>query len=216
MVKWLLHTVCMVALLIGNNNIFANPDLPSCSQISADEDGDGYGYENGRSCIIDTTTSLVPIAGECVDDNADGWGWNGIESCEVAVTVNTECEDTDPKGDGWGWNGSSSCRVVPATTPAYNELDHLKSLLVTVTNKNQKLIGMYCSDTDETFYLLINGWAEHYIGTALEATGMWTTGLYDEDGIMSMVLDGRYYSFGTDRNTRDLIISGRRCVFFQE
>ena len=210
---WLLTTLFVISIGLATNALHADSRFPSCSQISVDADGDGYGYENQSTCIVDSSTSLTPVAGDCIDDNADGWGWNGIESCQVPVTANSECEDTDPIGDGWGWNGISSCRVVPAAPEKYSELDHLKSLLVSVTNRNENLVGMYCPDSDETFYLLISGVAEHYVGSQLQARGLWTTGLFEEDGIMSMILNGRYYSFGTDRNTRRLIVSSRRCVF---
>lgn len=211
---------CAVILLcigFSSSPLFANSQFPSCTQISADYDGDGYGYENNQTCIVDANTSLTLIAGECIDDNADGWGWNGVGSCQVPVIENTECEDTEPRGDGWGWNGTSSCLVVPADTQSFSELEDLKSRLVSTGNRSEKIINMYCPDTDESFYLTIGGLAEHYISSQLEATGMWSTGLYDQDGIMSMLMqNGRRYYFGTDKNTRSLIIASRRCRFVSE
>ncbi len=207
----------VLCVCFNSPTLFANSQFPSCSQISLDEDGDGFGYENDQTCIVDANTSLTPVAGECIDDNADGWGWNGVGSCQVPVINNTECQDTEPRGDGWGWNGSSSCRVVPALVPIFSELEDLKSRLVSISGRDQKIINMYCPDTDESFYLTISGSAEYYIGGQLQSTGMWSTGLYDADGFMSMLmLNSRRYFFGTGKNTRGLVISGRRCMFLDE
>lgn len=34
--------------------------LPSCRSIASDADGDGYGWENGNSCIVTNTTLVAP------------------------------------------------------------------------------------------------------------------------------------------------------------
>ena len=204
----------MLFACAASTDILAQSQLPSCSQISLDVDGDGFGFENDMTCVVDSSTSLSPVAGECVDDNADGWGWNGVESCVVPIATNDDCMDTDPIGDGWGWNGTDSCRVVPAAAEKYTEIGHLKSLLTAVPNRLQKVVGMFCPNTDETFYLGLNGRAEHYIGSQLQGRGMWSTGIFDEDGIMWMFINNGYSAFGTDRNTRPLIVAGRRdCIF---
>ena len=98
----------------------------TCIDPSSDSDGDGWGYENGVSCTVDS--SVAGSAVECIDYDGDGWGWNGLASCVADSTVLSdpsstgqpdnlsnnlvgECIDND--GDGWGWDGAASC-VIPA------------------------------------------------------------------------------------------------------
>lgn len=88
-----------------------------------DTDGDGWGWANGQSCLVEqqqeqpsNNTAL------CVDSDGDGWGWDGSKSCIVSggsdsnsgdstgnSATSGACVDTD--GDGWGWGDSGSCRV---------------------------------------------------------------------------------------------------------
>lgn len=116
----------------------------TCLDPASDPDGDGWGFENGESCMVEAGTAGVSnpainnTAGgnACIDDDGDGWGWNGVASCLVTPTATLgttgttttsttviplasgtqTCVDTD--GDGWGWNGVASCRVTaePAVT----------------------------------------------------------------------------------------------------
>lgn len=75
-----------------------------------DPDGDGWGWDGERSCLVSTTSTQV--AGQCVDEDGDGWGWDGQKSCRISAADSTPrllCED--PDGDGWGWDGQQSCRV---------------------------------------------------------------------------------------------------------
>ncbi len=98
---------------------------PPCSSSHFDVDGDGWGWENGQTCVSPVSGSSPVNTNSntaCVDPDGDGWGWNGTSSCEVNASTpgknsdgggespkSTNCVDSD--GDGWGWNGTSSCKV---------------------------------------------------------------------------------------------------------
>jgi len=178
-------------LLITSVVSYANTDaqFPSCVHSASDQDGDGFGFENSGSCIVDETTSNAVEPGPCIDDNADGFGWNGVESCSVEIVLNPECQDTSPIGDGWGWNGIESCRVVSEADNVVSELELLKDKLVDVA-RDEKNSAFYCPSTDETVYLLISGFVMYFIGQDQIAEGMWTTGLYDRDNRMIVKLFG--------------------------
>ncbi len=60
---------------------------PTCASSASDPDGDGWGWENNRSCKV-----------------ATGGNSGGYPNCASAAS--------DPDGDGWGWENNQSCRVV--------------------------------------------------------------------------------------------------------
>ncbi|WKB55841.1 cellulase family glycosylhydrolase [Eleftheria terrae] len=60
-----------------------------CDGSSTDPDGDGWGWENNRSCVVGCGASAP---------NGHPYCCNG--------------SSTDPDGDGWGWENNRSC-VVP-------------------------------------------------------------------------------------------------------
>ncbi|MFJ5778982.1 cellulase family glycosylhydrolase [Streptomyces sp. NPDC093094] len=64
---------------------------------SSDPDGDGWGWENNRSCVV---------RGSAADTGSTGGGTapNGYPYC-----VNGS--SSDPDGDGWGWENNRSCVV---------------------------------------------------------------------------------------------------------
>ena len=75
-----------------------------CVTTSSDSDGDGYGWENNASCVVqaDTTTG----------SNTPGSNTPGNTSSQPACLSNA----TDPDGDGYGWENSRTCVVTAATT----------------------------------------------------------------------------------------------------
>ncbi|MFI0988661.1 cellulase family glycosylhydrolase [Streptomyces exfoliatus] len=70
---------------------------PYCTAGSAsDPDGDGWGWENSRSCVV---------RGSAADTGAGGGtAPNGYPYCAGGSA-------SDPDGDGWGWENSRSCVV---------------------------------------------------------------------------------------------------------
>ena len=213
------YLITSVFLLISFylNPVLAN-EFPSCVQMLSDQDGDGYGYENSRTCIVDDTTSHSPVPGACVDDNADGYGWDGVASCLVPEIPTTDCVDTDPVGDGWGWDGSVSCRVVQVTDEPMSELEIIKNNLIDVAPQGtQHYAVLYCPRAMVSYILKIYGRIDRYHETDYEyqATGMWSSGMYDKDMLLHYTLQGQsYFGFIDLSDTSDIKVGGESCVFF--
>ncbi len=66
-----------------------NPS-PYCPTSITDTDGDGWGWENGRSCRVISSSrdiEVCPVTGDDTDPDDDGWGWHpDIGSCLVDNT----------------------------------------------------------------------------------------------------------------------------------
>ena len=90
----------------------ASNGMAYCSNAGMDADGDGYGWENEKSCIVagSKADKHPNCASSDSDPDGDGWGWENEKSCIVV----THCKSTgsDPDGDGWGWENDKSCVVV--------------------------------------------------------------------------------------------------------
>jgi len=144
---------------------------PDCSSADFDFDGDGFGWENHRVCVVvnssaPSTVTTAPstvtnapstgsqlrsthpiCSGADADPDGDGFGWENNRSCVVAETDGTadqinaktpataaavpgttrnsghpECIDpnSDPDGDGFGWEFNRSCEVVQNSAPVSN------------------------------------------------------------------------------------------------
>ena len=114
--------------------------LPACALEDSDPDGDGFGWENNRSCQVtgssgtaaptDTNqtsgqTSGLPVCQSANSDpDGDGFGWENNGSCQVTDSSRNDTQsgsssplpvclsdDSDPDGDGFGWEQGRSCRV---------------------------------------------------------------------------------------------------------
>ncbi|MFG2837978.1 cellulase family glycosylhydrolase [Streptomyces zaomyceticus] len=82
----------------GDTGGTAPNGYPYCANGgSTDPDGDGWGWENQRSCVV---------RGGAADTggNAGGTAPNGYPYCANGGS-------TDPDGDGWGWENQRSCVV---------------------------------------------------------------------------------------------------------
>jgi hypothetical protein len=103
---------------------------PNCTSAASDPDGDGWGWENNQSCIVQKSTSSgYPTCSSAASDpDGDGWGWENNQSCKVASgssgsssssgTTYPTCASSasDPDGDGWGWENNQSCKVASGST----------------------------------------------------------------------------------------------------
>jgi len=81
-----------------------------CSSAASDEDGDGWGWENNRSCIVrsdaattqqqqQTQSGSIPICSSAsVDNDNDGWGWENNKTCIVGDSGSAPAEVTPPTG----------------------------------------------------------------------------------------------------------------------
>ena len=99
--------------------------LQACTSAESDQDGDGYGWENNRTCLVTAGQSTVNNSHPtCVsaasDSDGDGFGWENNQSClvsgasaagDVADVPVCELDTSDPDQDGWGWENSRSCIV---------------------------------------------------------------------------------------------------------
>jgi len=106
-----------------------------CESTTADPDGDGWRWENNRSCIARVPVNLYPYCQSATSDaDGDGWGWENQRSCivdEAKTSSNTigttqstfpvcSSQSVDPDGDGWGWENNRSCTVAaPDTQTTY-------------------------------------------------------------------------------------------------
>lgn len=104
--------------------------IPNCASAASDPDGDGWGFENGKSCLVAagmTTGMMGPmycIYGSASDYDGDGWGWENNASClvegsafDLARIMLPHCANgaaSDNDGDGWGWENNTTC-VVPGS-----------------------------------------------------------------------------------------------------
>ncbi len=119
----------VVCLALPINNAFARP---VCESPGSDPDGDGFGWENGATCLVNAApvSSELPICRSASSDsNGDGFGWENSASCRVASvlpitpvpttpTTRPTCQSTgsDPDGDGFGWENNATC-VVQGSSP---------------------------------------------------------------------------------------------------
>ncbi|KAA6198556.1 cellulase family glycosylhydrolase [Streptomyces parvus] len=65
---------------------------------SSDPDGDGWGWENSRSCVVP-------------GGSADTGGGTGSGTAPNGYPYCASGSSSDPDGDGWGWENSRSCVV---------------------------------------------------------------------------------------------------------
>lgn len=72
----------------GTGGDTAPNGYPYCVSAASDPDGDGWGWEDSRSCVVRASGGTAP---------------NGYPYCVSAAS--------DPDGDGWGWENSRSCVV---------------------------------------------------------------------------------------------------------
>ncbi len=100
----------------GNNLVSIPQGQPSAvSAACIDSDGDGYGWDGVKTCLISPSGSAPAAAASnsvCIDSDGDGYGWDGTDTCLVSATVTSSaCIDSD--GDGFGWDGHRTCLVTP-------------------------------------------------------------------------------------------------------
>ncbi len=110
----------------------------ACSSDASDPDGDGYGWENGMTCLASGssnntgsnssgsssgTSNGTPVCVSLLsDEDGDGWGWENNSTCVIDGSSAMQAADTtdsstptcasassDSDGDGWGWENNRSC-----------------------------------------------------------------------------------------------------------
>jgi hypothetical protein len=85
MMKWsrcILAPCITFSLLACKRNQSSDLDnaksYPFCTEKAIDPDGDGWGWENEKSCRVPT-----PCQSAASDPDGDGWGWEKQRSCKV-------------------------------------------------------------------------------------------------------------------------------------
>ena len=128
-----------LAVLARNDNPVSTNASNACLYAGSDADGDGWGWESGRSCLVTDqsrpgtggretngftfqhVSNYPPCILEDSDPDEDGWGWEDGMSCIFSAdTITTFGVDehptcasaaSDSDGDGWGWENNASCIV---------------------------------------------------------------------------------------------------------
>lgn len=87
-----------IAPLLLSDDMSQYSQWPICFSKESDPDEDGWGWENYRSCIVNTVIHAFP---ECAlpgsDLDGDGWGWENEGSCRAGITStdNTTEEESE-------------------------------------------------------------------------------------------------------------------------
>jgi len=89
----------------SSNNVTSRRTMPDCASAASDPDNDGYGWENGESCmVVENQGSATPVADNSGATNTtSNFSPSGVPFCANA--------SSDPDGDGWGWENDDSCIV---------------------------------------------------------------------------------------------------------
>jgi len=135
------HSIASVSLLallaLGfSQTSYAQTSRPQCSSSVVDLDGDGWGYENNRSCVMPTGH---PSCSSSAILNGDGWGYENGRACiDTGHNSNTSSNSSSASnsssgsqrpsctsaaidnGDGWGWENNTSCRYSSGTSSSSN------------------------------------------------------------------------------------------------
>ncbi len=189
--KWYLSTVLLVLAIQTAPSLHAQT-LPTCAFSSSDPDGDGYGWENQRSCIVTDSSTENTSGGpnDCVDLDGDGWGWDGEKICRVAAD---NCYDSDPIGDGWGWNGVTSCQL--STYPAaFSEVEYLRSKVRPgIEGFSVATIACPWQGDSQLIDLFSDGRMRYKIGDDATLAGFWSSGFVEDDG----TIQGTFHRVGS-------------------
>ena len=106
----------------------AGAQTPTCESATTDPDGDGWGFENGRSCRVPTGSESSESSESSGNSGASNGSSSGTPTCASAAT--------DPDGDGWGYENGRSCRVsVANNAPQQSDLvQAIQATLNSITN----------------------------------------------------------------------------------
>jgi len=128
-------------------------DIQSANANCIDTDGDSWGWDGVKSCLVET-----PTAGACIDTDGDGWGWDGVMSCLVEAPAAGECIDSD--GDGWGWNGVKSCipSYVGDPVEPRDDSGYTQGQITRVIEGNSLFPLWNVSFSSDARFVLFNSW----------------------------------------------------------
>jgi len=182
---WENNSTCVVGNGGGNNNANANNNSsatasvsaggdPVCSSAVSDHDGDGWGWENNRSCVVgnsggNNAAGSANNNNSAVNNNSSGAvaavTGNGDPVCSSAVS--------DHDGDGWGWENNRSCVFSSSSTPAPQQATQQVPQAEQAVASGSPVCASAVSDTDNDGWGFENG--ASCIVTAASAAGSTTT-----------------------------------------
>lgn len=143
-------------------SIDAATGKPVCSSAAVDSDGDGWGWENQRSCIVKSSgasaaqplVTLQALPGNSVTTANSATNSEIINGLYQGRHQICSSPSADGDGDGWGFEYHDSCKVIagyvaPGTTanapPAGNN-PNMQVGVVYEQNFNSSPSGLYQSD----------------------------------------------------------------------
>jgi hypothetical protein len=95
----------------------------ACVDGSSDDDGDGWGFEGGQSCIVpggavDTAVACSDAVLETGPDSPSTPGSGVLVGGNCTLVCLDDTSDADDAGatDGWGWERGQSCLVPGGTS----------------------------------------------------------------------------------------------------
>ncbi len=93
------------------------PGYPECRSPWSDPDGDGWGWENGRTCRTFPRRGGGGGGGgqycnNTYDPQRTGWGYENGRACRMPPWNYPYCQSNyDEDGDGFGWENNGACRL---------------------------------------------------------------------------------------------------------
>lgn len=125
-IKRIIAISSLTLLSVATQSAYAQ--LPNCQSAASDSDRDGYGWENGASCLVvassasqsssSSSTSgggLPTCASASSDSDNDGFGWENGASCRVAASSGSSSSGSS--------SGGSTSSGVPACVSANSDSD---------------------------------------------------------------------------------------------
>lgn len=136
--------IAMINTTISMPATSAQRTYPSCTNAIFDEDGDGYGWENSQSCVVDDTTSSTNNTTVNNSTTTTTASQSRYPSC---TTTNA-----DSDGDGWGYENGASCQVTVSTQSGISGATGTTTTTTTTTTTSSNSRHPDCSsdavDTD--------------------------------------------------------------------
>jgi len=130
----------------------STPDTPeppiayaSCKLASSDPDRDGWGFENGKSCVVDDTSSTA--VSNPTQDTTQPTTDNSVVIRNGRERRVCEFASSDADGDGWGLENNTSC-VVTENSAASSDTVSEVVVNVVENNSNRNICSSSLSDDD--------------------------------------------------------------------
>jgi len=93
---------------------------PTCARTDSDSDGDGFGWENGTTCLVMASvaqpapTVTQPVVTQPVATPPE----RQLAAASPATRPTCARTDSDSDGDGFGWENETTCLVAARSIPA--------------------------------------------------------------------------------------------------